>query len=838
MPIITGVLPCPDPEDRFSKPSEASLNLKQEMAPDVPPIPPKRKSRKSSDVDIPESKTGKFEATHFDKELPGHQLMSETETKLPIEPKTVKTESKKESPEIVPIETVAEKIILKSETVAKKAVEEEKVSKKMAIKKEVFQNVVEDDKLFEKTLQKTETVQQRELISGKEILQPEKVLEEVEVSGKVVQKIEQIQLSEAISEKVVEAKPEKVLEAVEKIQLPEVTSEREILQRENLMKADKLTEKIVQKTEIIPKPEVIGKEILQPGKVLKEVEVSGKVVQKIEQSQLPEVAKESEKPAKQEKIPVVTEDAKKSALKAEEVQKIPQKSENLPQVEEIFKKESAETQKVAQSEVIPEKTPKIREEVIETEVVSKLVDSTVVEKVIPTEKPSKPPKSEKQVEPAVEASVKTEVSQPSEDKTLVIEKTKQHEEAALKTEKALQSEQTVQAKIDNLPQVQPISEKSPLKTVESEKQVHSETKLEVTTEKPPLEGQAETSQIGKLAQSVLKPEEITEKLTVEAQAEKLVQSETKPQETKPYEVTTPTSMRRVQSQRISREERPYLVQVHNTDDDSSGEDESSKYTVEEPSEGDNSRARISSSPDVLETKSGRKFKVLHEEPGMVKEIITEVTPHQVSTEPNLDTSALEVTDVLEPLQSTPTSPDRPRALFHIESDDEAQLEIDLEARQPEDSESSVEEFIEKVKREITEKLDDVDRMGIFHDLSNDSLLKTKELVDERLRKISDIKPPEPEVEEAPVQIGRFQVVAAPEPIVEQEKLTEADVEDVIRELKLEGLEPGVYLLPEDLDKQEKRDKTLKRVERRFERMASETLEADKKEGDTDGESNS
>lgn len=198
-------------------------------------------------------------------------------------------------------------------------------------------------------------------------------------------------------------------------------------------------------------------------------------------------------------------------------------------------------------------------------------------------------------------------------------------------------------------------------------------------------------------------------------------------------------------------------------------------------------------------------------------------------------------DVLEPLPNLPQSPEKPRALFHIESDDDIQLDIDLEARQAEDSESSVEEFIEKVKRDIQDTLEreESGRMGIFHDLSDDSLSKTKELVDERLRKISDPKPPEPEVEETPVQIGRFHVVPAPEPIVEKEipeKLTEADFEEVLRELKMEGLQPGVYLMPEEKEKEEKKEKTLKRVERRFERMASETLEADKREGDDIGES--
>lgn len=239
----------------------------------------------------------------------------------------------------------------------------------------------------------------------------------------------------------------------------------------------------------------------------------------------------------------------------------------------------------------------------------------------------------------------------------------------------------------------------------------------------------------------------------------------------------------------------------------------------------------------------------------------------------------------EPDESEQSESDgKHRVIFHIESEED--LQSDIESDQvpvPIDSSSSTEEFIEKVKQDLKTTLEReqlileeklAQRSRIFDDLSDESLSKTKELVDERLRKISESKTPK-EVEEpivmtkkekSPVKsepveeitIGRFHVTPAQvtDPLLDEdkekliadrlktdhqddetkeevekelpEKLTEEDFEEVIRELKMEGLQTDVYL-EKDPDKEEKKEKTLRRVERRFERMASETLEKDKEE---------
>ena len=234
-------------------------------------------------------------------------------------------------------------------------------------------------------------------------------------------------------------------------------------------------------------------------------------------------------------------------------------------------------------------------------------------------------------------------------------------------------------------------------------------------------------------------------------------------------------------------------------------------------------------------------------------------------------------------------------IFHIESEEDLQSDIESDhVPIPIDSSSSTEEFIEKVKQDLKTTLEREQlileeklsmRSRIFDDLSDESLTKTKELVDERLRKISESKTPkeQPEQPEQPgeepvimtkkeksparsdtveeVKIGRFHVTPAlvedaldedkekliadrlktehkddevPEEVEKElpEKLTEEDFEEVIRELKMEGLKTDMYLEKDpDPEKEEKKEKTLRRVERRFERMASETLEKDKEEED-------
>lgn len=232
------------------------------------------------------------------------------------------------------------------------------------------------------------------------------------------------------------------------------------------------------------------------------------------------------------------------------------------------------------------------------------------------------------------------------------------------------------------------------------------------------------------------------------------------------------------------------------------------------------------------------------------------------------------------------SDSKPRVLFHIESEEDLQSDIECDLPVPVlDSSSSTEEFVEKVKQDLKatlereqlileEKLSAM-KSRIFDDMSDESLTKTKELVDERLRKISDNrcqKEAEVEVvapikEKSParsdtvdeIKIGRFHVTPAlvedielteeKEKIIADrlrsehkdeetkeelekelpEKLTEADFEEVMKELKMEGLKADMYLQLEDDEKEEKKEKTLKRVERRFERMASETLEKEKED---------
>lgn len=253
------------------------------------------------------------------------------------------------------------------------------------------------------------------------------------------------------------------------------------------------------------------------------------------------------------------------------------------------------------------------------------------------------------------------------------------------------------------------------------------------------------------------------------------------------------------------------------------------------------------------------------------------------TETEQDLVRKEVLEVKEQDESEKSETDaKPRVIFHIESEED--LQSDIESDQipiPIDSSSSTEEFIEKVKQDLKTTLEREQlileeklsmRSRIFDDLSDESLLKTKELVDERLRKISESKTPkEPEEpvimtkkEKSPVRteqveeitIGRFHVTPAqvedpldekekliaerlktefkaeesPEGIEKElpEKLTEEDLEEVIRELKMEGLKTDIYL-EKDEDKEEKKERTLKRVERRFERMASETLDKEKEE---------
>lgn len=732
MPIITGVLPCPDPEDRFSKRSEASLNLNQQM--DLPPLPPKRKGRKS--IDIPADKVEVAKPGEISKpvetELPeiGAKLVPE-KVELPVELEDARMGDKMET-------VVLEKMAVKSEKVVEKEGEP-----KIVVKKGLKDEKIEGPEVVAKTVkEETKTISVTETITEKSKQEKQLKVEEIpktvvqpEVAEKVSKKIDPV-VKETVS--LTEDKKPEVLEKEvsrkDKSEEPEpiVKVEKEGAKTEKIEQAEPIPKAVVQDSKPVSVPEAISeKKLVKSEKTIEEVSVKQEKVAKLEVCE-PDQA---------------VLGPKEGPLK-EEVSEITLKQEKQPQVETI-------TEKVDKKVKLPEEPERVSQpETVVQETTKVSLPKDIVEEI--TIKQEKQPQVEEEKSEPVSPQVVKE------------------------TEKVTQIEETPK----NIPQ---------------------------TTEKP--ETKEPSVNPSPNVEEFQQPELISEKTSLETEKVKPETEKSPPkpetEQEKPYEVTTPTSMRRVQSQRISREERPYLVQVPYTDT-SSDEEEQPKYTVEEPKEFDKSRARISSSPDVLQGKP--KFTKVKEE----REVITEMT------------------DVLEPLTSTPTSPERPRAMFHIESDDEAQ--IDLESRH--DSESSVEEFIEKVKREISENLDDVGRVGIFHDLSNDSLLKTKELVDERLRKISDTKPPEPEVEETPVQIGRFQIVPAPEPITEPEKLTEADVEEVIRELKLEGLEPGVYLVPDDQDKLEKRDKTLKRVERRFERMASETLEADKKEADIDGESNS
>lgn len=250
----------------------------------------------------------------------------------------------------------------------------------------------------------------------------------------------------------------------------------------------------------------------------------------------------------------------------------------------------------------------------------------------------------------------------------------------------------------------------------------------------------------------------------------------------------------------------------------------------------------------------------------------------------------ESSDLVSRELGSPESPSKPRVIFRIESEDEGMSDADTDCPSRSEVYSPTNEFGEKIKKELKASFEKEQKKleqrlnamkgGIF-DISRESLSRTKELVDERLRKISEIKPPKELDESVPtrpekkkksrgeeIKIGRFHITPA---LIDQvatreaelaekiktfrkinddgddetrrkgeeemekelsEKLTEADFEEVIRELKLEGLKTDVFFLPEDKEKKDKKEKTLKRVERRFERMASETLEKEKEESDS------
>lgn len=236
----------------------------------------------------------------------------------------------------------------------------------------------------------------------------------------------------------------------------------------------------------------------------------------------------------------------------------------------------------------------------------------------------------------------------------------------------------------------------------------------------------------------------------------------------------------------------------------------------------------------------------------------------------------EIHDTVAKEIGSPDSDSKRRVIFRIESEDEFTSDAETEFPSRSEVYSPTGEFGEEIKNELKaafekeqQKLDQrlaSLKSGIF-DISRESLSRTKELVDERLRKISEVKPPK-ESDTAPpkhklekrseseIKIGRFhitptlvqEVLDNEEEIRDRlktsrkedeeheevekelsEKLTEADFDEVIRELKLEGLKTEVFYQPEDKENSEKKEKTLKRVERRFERMASETLEKEKEE---------
>lgn len=282
---------------------------------------------------------------------------------------------------------------------------------------------------------------------------------------------------------------------------------------------------------------------------------------------------------------------------------------------------------------------------------------------------------------------------------------------------------------------------------------------------------------------------------------------------------------------------------------------------------------ISSEPepqieDALEKSSNESEKVGLSEP----------PTNALSAEFADETVTEESKDVVGKDLESPDSDSQPRVIFRIESEDELMSDAENDWLPSSNVSSPTHEFGEKIKKELKATFEKEQKKleqrlasmksGIF-DISRESLSRTKELVDERLRKISEIKPPKiiddfsksetktDIVDE--IKIGRFhitpalvdEVVAKEAEISERlkatrkedeekeeiekelpEKLTEADFEEVIRELQLEGLKTEVFFQPEDKEKEEKKERTLKRVERRFERMASETLEKEKEEEDS------
>lgn len=252
----------------------------------------------------------------------------------------------------------------------------------------------------------------------------------------------------------------------------------------------------------------------------------------------------------------------------------------------------------------------------------------------------------------------------------------------------------------------------------------------------------------------------------------------------------------------------------------------------------------------------------------------EILSEEESSKVSKDISS-EINDTVPKELLSPESESKRKVIFRIDSEDE---DGESDWLPKSDISSPTHEFGDKMKEEIKatfereqkkleQRLSSI-KGGIF-DISRESLTRTKELVDERLRKISEIKPPK-EIEEAlgqerkpkegveEIKIGRFHVTPA---LVEQvvskkkqdeiaeklrlarkeslaheeiekelsEKLTEADFEEVIRQLNMEGLKTNVYFQPSDKEKEDKKEKTLKRVERRFERMASEVLDNEKEE---------
>lgn len=370
-------------------------------------------------------------------------------------------------------------------------------------------------------------------------------------------------------------------------------------------------------------------------------------------------------------------------------------------------------------------------------------------------------------------------------------------------------------------------------------------------------------------------------------------------------VTSPKLKRKSRSQRTRNKDRLSIAPYHGKEEAYSSDEETAEYIVQEPNDGIGEDSEEHFRSSSLPAEENRNFpedsapSVAHVEEAVVPkeqkpssaEVPGRIQHVESSEGKSLENGAAQLQgtksllkdlDLIsgkpETQESTeePEDPSlnetsaKPRVIFYVESEEDGQSDWDSDVQNTIDRNSEL--FLEKVREDLIKSLQReqfiIDdrltgmRSGVFDDLSDESLLRTKELVDERLRKISETKSidetmlkkdksPARTVEQ--FKIGRFHVTTSLDtPLDEEAEKKIADKlkvdregeeirEEVERELPEKLSDEGfaevmkeigkksMQLPLDEKGKSERKERTLRRVERRYERMASETLEREKEE---------